>query len=287
MESLLLIDFSWLYNKYYFVAKYNNSLEPTRDLSPTVLRMLEEFLSLVERSYARTKMKVLLALDSPTSSLKNFELCSEYKQNRDKEGKKEVYKGLNYILAELVKYLNPKTFAFVKSKNYEADQIIAYFVYKYYKEKEITIFSGDKDLLQLTWYKNVYISDKFKNGKFVIKSDEEIFEKFKNNKGESFTRISENKRDILKYRTLRGDTSDNLSSVFPRIKDKEIIEIIQNYWIDECFLTESGIDDILYDMKQHNPILAKKLEVNKDIWLRNFKIMNLFDIENLKIVRIK
>lgn len=284
MESLLIIDFSWLYNKYYYVAKYNTGFTDCENLYADTARMLEQFLTLIEKCYP--KVKVVLALDSPTSSLNNYKLYAGYKQNRDKESKKEVYKELNSVLLRLKKSLNSRTFVFIKAKNYEADQLIAYFVEKYHTKKKVLIFSGDKDLLQLTWYENVFISDKFKNGKFIVKNDEEIFDKFKNNKGESFTRISENKRDILKYRTLKGDTSDNLSSVFPRIKDKEIIEIIQNYWTSEEPLTDAVIKEIIHGMKVQNPALAEKLEENKDIWLRNFKIMNLFDIEDLKVVKL-
>ena len=284
MKNLILVDFSWLYNRYYYVAKYNNN-EVGKDISPIVLEMLKQFFSHVEVNYPLANK--VIALDSPTSTLKNFEICSLYKQNRNKEEKKEVYKNLDSILVKLVRYLNPHNFYFIKAKSYEADQIIANFVKKYNSKCKIIIFSGDKDLLQLTWYKNVRVSDKFKDGKFILKTNEEIFGKFKNSKGESFTRISENKRDILKYRVLKGDTSDNLSSVFPRIKDKEISDIIKNYWIDEEELTEERINDILDDLRGDNESLAKKLENSKEVWLRNWKIMNLFDVDDIKMVRVK
>ena len=284
MKNLILIDFSWLYNKYYFVAKQNthNTSKNTSEISTDMLR---QFLSLVGEKYS--KAKIILALDSPTASLKNFELCPEYKQQRNKEEKKEVYKDLDFITARVKNSLNSQSFALIKAKSYEADQIIAYFVNKFHDKCKIIIYSGDKDLLQLTYYDSVRVSDKFKDGKFLLKKNEEIFDKFKNSKGESFTRISENKRDILKYRVLKGDPSDNLSPVFPRIKDKEIISIIKNYWLDEEELTQERITDIVEDIKGDNPVLAEKLSDNAEIWLRNFKIMNLFNVENIELVRLK
>ena len=93
----------------------------------------------------------------------------------------------------------------------------------------------------------------------------------------------------LKYRSLKGDSSDNLSPVFPRIKDKEIVEIIKNHWVDnqEEELTEERIDKIIEDDLQYeNPVLAEKLKKNKDIWLRNYKIMDLLHIEGMKIKRL-
>ena len=290
MRTFILIDFSWLYNKYYFVASYALGNDITGNFNDTIesnlYRMLYEFL---KRIVAINNVKVILALDSPTSTLNNFKIFEGYKQNRTKELKKEVYSILDVILKKLIKNLNKESFAFVKAKGYEADQIISYIVKKLHNKKEIIIFSGDKDLIQLTSYPNTFISDKFEKGNFIIKTDEELFKKFKNSKDEDFTRISTNKRDILKYRSLKGDSSDNLPPVFPRIKDREIVEIIKNHWVDdqEEELTEERINKIIEDDLQYeNSSLAKKLRQNKDIWLRNYKIMDLLHVEGIKVKRL-
>ena len=292
------MDFSWLYNKYYYVAKYSatqqGSFDAEKGIEKTVFRMLSQFFNIVRNSY---EAKIILALDSPTSALKNKAIFEGYKQNRDKEEKREVYRDINKIIKNLNKFFNIKgksflkntTFSFIKAKTYEADQLIAQLVRKHSNNNEIIIFSGDKDLIQLTSYPNTYISDKFEKGNFIIKSDEELFSKFKNSKGEDFTRISTNKRDILKYRSLKGDPSDNLSPIFPRIKDKEIVQIIKEYWVDnqEEDLSEIRIDDIINDMKHDNEPLANKLEANKDVWLRNYKIMDLLHVDSMKIKVLK
>lgn len=292
------MDFSWLYNKYYYVAKYSatqqGSFDAEKGIEKTVFRMLSQFFNIVRNSY---EAKVILALDSPTSTLKNKTIFEGYKQNRNKEEKREVYRDINKIIKNLNKFFNIKekislkntTFSFIKAKTYEADQLIAQLVRKHSNNNEIIIFSGDKDLIQLTSYPNTYISDKFEKGNFIIKSDEELFSKFKNSKGEDFTRISTNKRDILKYRSLKGDPSDNLSPIFPRIKDKEIVQIIKEYWVDnqEEDLSEIRINDIINDMKHDNEPLANKLEANKDVWLRNYKIMDLLHVDSMKIKVLK
>ena len=288
MRKLVLIDFSWLYNKYYYVAKYSLSQEGIIDrdkLESTLLRMLSQFLTLIKRSYQ--DVKVALALDSPTSTLKNSKIFEGYKQNRNKEEKKEVYSFLNSILEQLVKTLDSKSFSFMKAKGYEADQILAYVIKKYHEKYQIILFSGDKDLLQLTAYKNVFLSDKFEKGHFIIKTDEEIFQKFKNSKGEDFTRISSNKKDILKYRVFKGDVSDNLSPVYPRIRDKDIKEIIQNHWTGDEVLSENYINEIIEDVRRNNIDLANKLEYNKDTWLRNYKIMDLYHVGEINMKRLK
>lgn len=288
MKRLILIDFSWLYNRYYYVATYTASVSEEKvDIEATLERMLTQFLQLVHRSYPSAK--IFLALDPATSNLKNKAIYEGYKQNRNKESKKEVYRYLVYIVKKLYTALDSKVFYFIREKLYEADQLLAYAVKKYHKDHEIFIYSGDKDLLQLTSYPNTFIADKFEKGHFLIKTNEEIFQKFKNSRGEDFSRISTNKRDILKYRSLKGDPSDNLEAVFPRIKDREIAEVIRNYWVDdqEEPLTEERIEGILEDLEGDNPTLAEKLRENKEVWLRNYKIMDLLHVDDIEIKRLK
>lgn len=290
MFKLILIDFSWLYNKYYYVARTKplhtlKELESKEYLVSELMRMLTQFFSLVEKSYPRTK--VLLVLDPPLSSTENFSLCEEYKQNRNKEEKKKVYENFKEVVGELSIKLSKK-FTFIRAIGYEADQVIAHLAELHQKDKKVLIFTGDKDLLQLSYFPNVEISDKFEKGTFILKTDKEIFSKFKNSKGEDFTRISTNKKDILKYRVLKGDTSDNLGPVFPRIKDAEIVDIIKDYWIDDMSegLTEQRIEDIIDDIKGDNEELATKLGKSKETWLRNFKLMNLYGLKDLPIKKV-
>ena len=286
MYDLILVDFSWIYNKYYYVAKVKPHIgnKEERDIGEEVLDMLLRLFKLIRNSYPSSN--VFLILDPPTRSIKNFSLFKEYKQNRNKEEKKEVYSPFKFVVEQLYNKLDKK-FTILRAIGYEADQVIAFLAEKY-SNKNVLIFSGDKDLLQLTYYDNIDISDKYEKGTFLVKTDEEIFNKFKNNKGEDFTRISTNKRDILKYRVLKGDPSDNLPPVFPRIKDSEIVQIIKEYWVDnqEEGLSEQRIKDIIEDLNEDNPKLALKLNENKDTWLNNYRIMNLYNLEGIKVKKV-
>ncbi len=265
----ILIDFSWLYNKYYFVSlqKQETNLKD----------MLFSFLNRIPMNYPTSKIYVVL--ESSIKSTHSYSLNNSYKQNRNKELKAKVYRELREIVSYLSKKL-PKNFIFVKGKGYEADYVIAFLS----KTKESTlIFSGDKDMLQLTAYDNVSMSDKFECGRFVIKKDTDIFEKFKNAKGEDFTRISKDKRDILKYRVLKGDPSDNLPPVFPRIQDKDIKNIIQNYWTSYDAIDSDDIMNMIKDISESDEKLSKKLEENRGTWLINYEIMNLYNVDDIKI----
>lgn len=287
MFELILIDFSWLYNRYYYVAKYkadtNEVLleERNRFIKATLLNMLASFFKIVKEKYFTAK--IILALDTPTSQLIGAPSKDGYKQNRDKEAKHEVYENLNAVIAILSE---DEKLTFVRAWGYEADHVIAYLAEKYCESKAVLIYSGDKDLLQLTYHKRIKVSDKFEKGSFIVKTDCDIYNKFKNSKGEDFTRISENKRDILKYRVLKGDPSDNLKPVFPRIKDSEIATIIKNYWVDQEEFTTEKAGEIIESMDGDNPKLAKKLQESVDNWIRNYNLMNLHGIKDLKLCRI-
>ena len=287
MFDVILVDFSWIYNKYYYVAKVKTlgrETEPDK-LSLQVCDMLYQFFSLVQKNYPSPK--ILLVLDSPLSTTDNFKLNADYKQNRNEKEKDEVYKYFKNVVGTLSTKFNNKV-NFVRAVGYEADQVIAYLAEQYQNKYKVLLFTGDKDLLQMTYYNNVDISDKYERGMFILKTDKEIYEKFKNNKGEDFTRISTNKKDILKYRTLKGDQSDNLKAVFPRIKDTEITDIIKNYWVDnqEEGLSLERIQSIIEDIKGDNCKLAEKLQENINIWYTNYKIMNLYNLEGLKVKRV-
>ena len=290
MFDLILVDFSWLYNKYYYVAKSKplhtpSELQDSSYLTLTIQDMLLRFFALIEKSHPSAR--VLLVLDAPLSSTQNLALCESYKQNRNKEEKNKVYSIFKDIVGELSQKLS-KHFIFVRAMGYEADQVIAYLAETNQSDHKVLIFTGDKDLLQLSYFSNVEISDKFEKGIFLLKSDEDIFGKFKNSKGEDFTRISTNKKDILKYRILKGDTSDNLSPVFPRIKDTEIVTIIKDYWVDDMLdgFSEVRASDIVSDIRSDNKLLAEKLEGNIDIWVRNYRLMNLYGLKDLPIKKV-
>ena len=243
MQTIILIDFSWLYNKYYFVAKQKQG-----DTCSIVKSMLTQFLSKVNTSY---NTLVYIVLDPPTKNTVNYSLNKAYKQQRDTNSKVEVYKCLPEVVKHLRINLTPN-FRFVKAKHYEADQLIAYLTEKYI-DRKVIIYSGDKDLLQLTYYPNTYVSNTFKDGSFVLLSDLEIYSKFSNSKKEDFTRISSNKKDILKYRGLKGDPSDNLPPLFPKIKDTEIQEIIKENVTSYSTQTFNHTNVVLGDMLTFTP----------------------------------
>lgn len=156
---------------------------------------------------------------------------------------------------------------FVTSDNHEADEVIASFVPYYNENAIIHIFSGDKDLLQLCNYENTFVGEKYTNG-LEIKpyTTEEILEKFnKVTQGRL-----QNLKDLVKFRTFRGDTSDNIPAAVPRITTKAIFDIIENCWSKD----EPLSIEVALRMSNYLGVGSKVLEHSDEI-LRNWNLMNL------------
>ena len=281
-KTLFLVDFSWLYNKYYYGVVVNSLKEPEpsindKELAERISIYLNNHLSNISKLLGDTE--VILVLDPKTSDLVNSKIYSGYKAQRDTEIKHEVYK----FQPQVIKALSKKYTALI-SDEYEADQVIAHLAIKYKSNyRGVIIYSGDKDLIQLTCYKSVKIADSYKNKELHILTDKEIFSKFKDYRYIPFDeRISSNKVDILKYRVLRGDVSDNIPPVVPRLKDADIKVIITECWQENKF-SEEYLNEVLDKLYYINGTLSDKLRNNKDNWIRNIKLMNLFSMGKKEI----
>ena len=81
MFDLILVDFSWIYNKYYYVAKVR-PLREDNNLTPQLYDMLYRFFTLVDKNYPSSKK--FLVIDPPLSGTENIKIYSDYKQQRNK-----------------------------------------------------------------------------------------------------------------------------------------------------------------------------------------------------------
>lgn len=256
----ILVDFSWVYNKAYFVSSQKETVEEQEKCLFGILYRTIQFFEKAEDTD-----KIYLILDG--NKVENKELYEDYKQNRTKDNAK-VYSNLDRAVALLSEF---SKVAVLRNQRKEADEVIGYLALKL-KEKQDTltvIFSGDKDLLQLTSIPNVRIGYEIKDKKLNILCDNDIFKKFCNSKKEDFTRISRNLGDIIKYRVFKGDTSDNIPPAIPRLKDTDIIKIVRAWKYDitddmEWLNLAIELGDLWFKVKEH-----------KEEIIRNYKLMCL------------
>lgn len=251
MERLLLVDFMFLWNRIFYVS--------SGDYYERVMKVIEK---LHNSNYYSKK---IIVLDGKNGTSKHKALLEDYKAGRS--DKTEVYSKIDLFIKEASdKY---PSVMFVRGDDYEADEVITNFIPLYNRKYEVYIYSGDKDLIQLLRYNNVFIGDRYHRGiELVPWTREEALGKFEKATGGRL----DNFVDLVKFRAFRGDASDNIPAAIPRITSAKIFELIENCWKDST-LTPSTTSNIMNYVKGTS-LEDKMVQGIKDLE-RNWKLMYL------------
>lgn len=164
------------------------------------------------------------------------------------------------LVKEVCNVLNIPIFGI---SGYEADDIIGTIVEKMKnKEVEIIIITGDMDALQLVNEKvEVYTMSRGIN-QAVTYNTEKVQEKY------GFLPI-----ELIDYKALRGDPSDNIPGV-PGIGDKTATEIIKNFHSIENLYNElpnkrhtlsNKVEKLIIDYKEQAYLSKKLATIMKDV----------------------
>lgn len=162
---------------------------------------------------------VLCAFDCKGSKNKRKELYDNYKGDRPQIEDSYIIYG-----EQVKKWLTSENITWLQKEEFEADDICGCWSEKYKQDKNnhIDIITGDKDLLQLTDTNvTVYI---MKSGisKMVEYTPDTIDNKYK---------IPA--KEVLFYKCLAGDKSDNIESIYKPSKARKLIEqyrTLDNYY---------------------------------------------------------
>lgn len=264
VNEVLLVDFMYLWNKLYYVAKSNPEKDFLSSLHITMKKIAMN--ALYTRKY--------VVLDGADGTKKHKKLLSTYKEGR--ADKTAVYKGLDDFIS-YCSHTYPNIF-FLRAQEREADEVIAAMVKSLVrKENKVYVYSGDKDLLQLMVYPSVYVSHKY-CGNFAITplSDKELQKKLDTISGSTISKVG----DILKFRIFRGDTSDKIPAAIPRLPSKVICNAIGT-WKGITPLT----DEVIENMK---PAVTEstweKIEEHKEDLKRNWELMQLQHLDDESIL---
>lgn len=256
-RTLILVDFSWVLNRFFFGFKDSFIKKDDENIFTGSLLGYTLFAERLVTKYPDAK--VMFCMDGECTKKA---LSDDYKAHRDDERKKQVYKDTDTLI-NLLSHV--KKFYFAKNDKQEADDTIAVLAYKYRNEfDEIIIYSGDKDFFQLA---NTFkVSNEYEKG-FKFVTDNKVFEKF----GVSTD-------NLLAFRILDGDKSDNLKAPVARIRTdfkKEIAEKWTSLDIEDFI-------DIMYSYKdtKWEKSANQYLEAT-DLVETNSQIMNLkkYEIE--------
>ena len=211
-------------------------------------------------------------------------VVQEYKSNRTHSH--EMYR----YVKDIVKFASMMDGVYVSyHPNFEADDsinVVSNFLHglceRYKIKKNIYILSNDKDMYQLVKDSEiapVHIIRKFGNGaKWMEEADVVDVTKVQ----ETFEGVSP--CDLVKFRSIVGDASDNLKGYY-RFRKKDAAAIARNFDYDEeneTFVIKEGLEKY----KAFDKPLEKILK-DVDIFKNNYKVMKMktfdFDIDLIRL----
>jgi 5'-3' exonuclease len=185
--------------------------------------------------------KVIVFWDNEGNSNKRKIIYPQYKENRIQEQNEFKVQSFTFQKERVKQYLEEMFVRQVNVDNNEADDLIAYYCQIAENEK-ITIFSSDKDLTQLI-SENVSIyspsaKQMYKNGDKIKLKEHEIPH-----------------NNILTYKILTGDKSDNIDGIY-YLGDKTLFKLFPELLEQELTITDilSKAETLLKEDKENTAL---------------------------------
>jgi 5'-3' exonuclease len=215
--------------------------------------------------------RVIICFDGKGGSAKRRKLFPDYKANRKVRKRltrlnsfntpEDERQSMSHQIQRLVQYLDVLPVTVLAPENIEADDAMAYISQQVYPESQFYIMSTDKDFLQL-------VSDRVQ-----VWSPTKKKYYFEDTVLDEFEIPSKN---FLIYRTMKGDASDNIpgiKGVGIKTLKKKLPILFENKKV--------SIDDIINfaDNSGDNSKIIKTISESRDILERNFKLMQLEDVD--------
>jgi len=202
-QRLYLIDgSSYIYRAYYAIRHLSNS----KGLATNAVFGFVNMLLKVVREQQPDHLAVIFDAPGPTF---RKELYPEYKSNRAKMPDDLVPQVP--LIKEVVRAFNMPA---IEKEGFEADDIIATLAKRFAgKGLEVTVVTGDKDLLQIV-SERIRLLDTMKA---KVSGLDEVAERFGGEPAK-----------VIEVQALAGDTSDNVPGV-PGVGEKTAVKLIQEY----------------------------------------------------------
>lgn len=204
MDTIYVLDGSaFLYRSYYALPslKTENGIE-----TGAFYGFIRAVFSILK---AKKPYYFAIAFDLPAPTIRD-KIYKEYKATR-KETPSELVSQIS-LVKNAIKLLG---IGLLEKEGLEADDIIAYIVYKSKEwNKNVTIYTPDKDLMQLVEDKRVIVINPITNKVF---DEEAVIEKF----GVAPSKLAD-------YLALIGDTVDNIKGI-KGVGPKKAIELLNKY----------------------------------------------------------
>jgi DNA polymerase-1 len=207
MKKVVIVDtFNFLHRAFHAIPKSFRA--PDNTPTNAVYGVSSMLISLIKETNPDC---LIAALDSQKPTFRSEEF-SNYKAQR-----KEMDEELKIQIPLVFKAIDLIGVYKLNCEGYEADDVIGTLVTKLKAEAEIFIVSNDKDMWQLL-DKNVHV---------LIPNTKGGFEKI--DEIEANKRLEFDKKYLIDFKALRGDTSDNIPGVYGigEVTAKKLIEKYQ------------------------------------------------------------
>lgn len=203
MKTFFLIDgFAFLYRAYYAFPEMRNA-------EGMNVNAVYGFLRMMLKRFVKKPDYFVIAWDSPEKTFRH-EQHQEYKANRKKM--EDDFKDQIPLLHQIISELNIPCLAV---SGYEADDILASFIWKYGAEADLSLYlySADKDLKQVL-KENVFVVDPVKDIPYQRK--------------DFITEFWFEPQYIVDYLALLWDAADNIKGV-NGIWEKKALSLVQKF----------------------------------------------------------
>ena len=247
-KKLILIDSNAIIHRAY------HALPPLTTKKGELVNAVYGFASVLLNVLNRFKPEYIAAtfdLKEPTFRHKEFK---EYKATRVK-APDDLYEQI----PQVKKVVSAFNIPIVEKKGYEADDLIATFARKTEKlhpDVEVIIVTGDLDTLQLVDDKVKVFALRKGMSDSILYGEKEIFERY-----------GLKPNQMVDYKGLRGDPSDNLPGV-KGVGEKTATELLKKYkTIEGVYKNLSGIKEGIrkkLEKSKMSPKLKEKLLTEKE-----------------------
>ena len=258
MKKVVIVDtFNFLHRAFHAIPRSFRA--PDNTPTNAVYGVTSMIISLIKETNPDC---LIAALDSQKPTFRSEEF-SNYKAQR-----KEMDEELKIQIPLVFKAIDLIGVYKLNCEGYEADDVIGTLVEKLKSDAEIYIVSNDKDMWQLL-DKNVFV---------LIPNTKGGFEKI--DEAEAVKRLEFDKKYLIDFKALRGDTSDNIPGVYG-IGEVTAKKLIEKY---------HTVEEIYKHIEEVTPeSLKKKLIENVEIAYMSKKLATIitdapvrFDLEDCR-----
>jgi len=214
--DILIFDVNLWYHKNYHTHK-DLSIEVGNQRIVTggiygFLKTLQRF----ERDYLKENGEIYFLFDNPNSkyNIRQLSIDPTYKANR-KEYSKPFYRGLDYLRLILMEYHD--NYTVIYGTGFEADDLVPNVLNTVDENKRVLAISDDLDWARIINYKGKKV-DLYMQKKVYTKK--EFNEKYN---------FLPNESNVVLYKVIRGDTSDNIPVGIPNIPSKIVEKLVGDY----------------------------------------------------------